>query len=265
MNYRHIYHAGNFADIFKHLILIHLIQYLQIKDTPICILDSHAGIGLYDLLGSAAQKTREYEQGIYKIMQANSPPPLVQKLLALIKHLPENQGLSLPRYYPGSPLIAKSLLREKDRLVLSELHPEDYNTLSQYFYNEKKIHIHHQDAYQTLNAILPPFEKRGLVLIDPPYEDKDEYKLLEQVLLKTLKKWPLGMYAIWYPIKKSHSLPSSLIHKIAPLCKTYLQQEWLLYPEDSPIGLNGSGMLILNPPWNFKETFSDTAAWLEHL
>lgn len=265
MNYRHSYHAGNFADIFKHLVLLHLIEYLQIKTSPICLVDSHAGIGLYDLHDQSAQKTREYEQGIYKIIQAPNPPQLVQTFLAMINQLPGNEGLAMPRYYPGSPVIAEAMLREKDQLILSELHPEDYQRLRHYFYSNKKVHIHHLDAYQTLKAILPPSEKRGLVLIDPPYENKEEYKVLEEALIKILKKWPAGIYALWYPIKKNQSLPESLIQKIGPLAKNYIQKKWIVYPEDSPVGLNGSGMFIVNPPWNFEETFSETMLWLNSL
>lgn len=262
MNYRHHYHAGNFADLHKHLILLNLIQYLQIKDSPICIMDTHAGIGLYNLQEEKAEKTKEYETGFTQLIQSPHLPKLATDFLNLIQNIPYNQSLN---FYPGSPYLAYSLLRDQDRLVLSELHPEDYQQLKSLFSHQENVQVHHNDAYIALNAFIPPKEKRGLVLIDPPYEKPDEYAQIEIALLKALKKWPTGVYAIWYPLKKDQTIPNSLIDSITPLCKSILKNEFYYYPPESPVGLNGSGMLLINPPWNFEETFTETQNWLDQI
>jgi 23S rRNA (adenine2030-N6)-methyltransferase len=167
MNYRHIYHAGNFADVFKHVLLVALIRSLLQKDKAFCFLDTHAGIGRYDLQSTQAQKCKEFVGGIAKIMQQEKPPALIADYLNCVKKTNANAPDQL-QFYPGSPDIVKQLMRPQDRMILTELHDEDYLTLRRAFPHDKQVGVHLQDGYQALKAFLPPPERRGLVLIDPP-------------------------------------------------------------------------------------------------
>jgi len=194
MNYRHIYHAGNFGDVFKHAILTLLIQNLLRKDTSFCYLDTHAGIGVYNLLSTAAQKTKEYESGIVKLLKCENYPKELDTYLGIVKKLHEG-------YYPGSPYIVRSLLRPIDRMILLELHDDDIITLKQQFWNDKQVAVHHYDGYQGLKAFLPPKEHRGLVFMDPPFEQPNEFDQIIVALKMATKRWATGIYAVWYPIK----------------------------------------------------------------
>lgn len=239
MNYRHIYHAGNFADVMKHALLIPLIRAMQRKDKPFLLLDTHAGIGTYDVNAEQAARTGEWRAGIGKILE--SPPEALADYAALVRQL----GL-----YPGSPAIAASLLRPRDRLVACELHPEDAATLRRTMRGTKAA-VHERDGYEALNAFLPPPEKRALILIDPPFERTDEFATLEKNLLAAWRKFPAGVFVIWYPIK--HRAPirdffASL--KLTPL-RDVLAVEFLRRPDTNPAGLNGCGLLIVNPPYGF--------------
>lgn len=260
MNYRHIYHAGNFADVFKHVVLIALLESLLRKDKPYCYLETHAGVGRYNLTTKEALKTKEFVSGIKQILKTDKRLPLeVQTYLDIIKKLnPENPL----HYYPGSPLIAYNFLRADDRMVLAELHPEDASTLKQEFFGNKNVAVHQTDGYQTLKAFLPPKENRGLVFIDPPYEDSKEIERMGQALQNAIKHWRNGMYAIWYPIKEKR-----LIFNLKEQLKKLPVQEILLadlsiHPEDSAFGLNGSGMAIINPPWQLDARLNELLPWL---
>lgn len=252
MNYRHLYHAGNFADVFKHIILVALIQSFLRKEKAFCYLDTHAGIGEYDLNSKAAQVTKEYENGILKILSQKNPPDLVKIYLQMVK---------LP-FYPGSPLIVKNLIRSQDRMILSELHSEDYQTLKQCFLNQKQINIHQQDGYQSLKAYLPPKEKRGLILIDPPYEKSDEFSNLLKILPKTLQRFETGCYAIWYPIKNISSVTRFKHNLQEKISRSLLNVELTVHAENLPISLNGCGMIIINPPWKLKEQLEEILPWI---
>jgi 23S rRNA (adenine2030-N6)-methyltransferase len=199
MNYKHIFHAGGFADVFKHCVEIALIEMFFNKATPIAIFDLHAGKGLYDLSSVNANKTREYHSGISKIYQAKNIPLVVEKYLNIIRHY--NSSTEDLRFYPGSPAIAERLLRPNDRLILVDLNQTEYAALKNLFHKNQQVNIHQQDAYQALMALTPPKEKRGLVMIDPPYEQQDEVQHLTTAMKNALKKWSNGVYAIWYPIK----------------------------------------------------------------
>jgi 23S rRNA (adenine2030-N6)-methyltransferase len=205
MNYRHAYHAGNFADVHKHAILALLLAHLRRKETPFHVLDTHAGIGRYDLFGAEAGKTGEYEDGIRKLMT----PPLDHPLLApyLDRVRAENSG-DVVHFYPGSPCLIRGSLRQGDRMTLVERHPEDAEILRGLFRRDSQVTLREEDAYQAMKACLPPTERRGLVLIDPPYEVKDEFQRLIKGLGEALKRWPTGIYAIWYPIKSPAGLAS---------------------------------------------------------
>ena len=200
MNYRHAYHAGNFADVLKHTVLLALIEAMQAKPTPFCYIDTHAGSGNYPLDGFEARKTGEHKDGIARLHPAEKVPPLLQRWRASILGGDGNeQGL---KHYPGSPLQVARLLRPDDSAQLCELHTEEAAKLRDLFRGNPQVHVHQRDGYEALKALLPPKEKRGLVLIDPPYEAQEaEYKLIEQALKSALLRWPTGIYAVWYPIK----------------------------------------------------------------
>ncbi|MDX1252637.1 MAG: 23S rRNA (adenine(2030)-N(6))-methyltransferase RlmJ [Gammaproteobacteria bacterium] len=248
MNYRHSYHAGNFADVFKHVILTLLLQALRAKDKPFCYFDSHAGAGRYDLLGEAAQKTGEYREGIARFWEGPPAPPEMADYLAAVRAVNEGGGL---RCYPGSPRIARHLLRAQDRMVLMELHPEEAHALRREFRGDPQVRVHHMDGFSALKAFLPPQERRGLVLIDPPFERADEFDHMAGALQAAHARWSTGIYAIWYPLKDPHEIRR--FHR--QLAASGLRK--LLLAEISfdavPGQLYGCGMVILNPPWKLDE------------
>ena len=240
MNYRHIYHAGNFADCVKHAQLLELLRAMQRKDKPFLVLDTHAGIGRYDLTSGEAEKTGEWREGIARILAAKDPA--LADFCALIETL----GL-----YPGSPAIAAALLRPADRLIACELHPEDAATLKRNFAHTPGTAIHERDGYESLRAFLPPPEKRALILIDPPFERTDEFLHLTKTLVNVWQKFKSGVYVVWYPIK--HRAPVRAFFeglKLTPI-RDVIAAEFLRRPDTNPQGLNGCGLLIVNPPFGF--------------
>ncbi len=249
MNYRHIFHAGNFADVFKHVVLSLLLKSLHRKDAPFCYLDTHAGAGRYDLSSAAAQKTGEYRDGI-KCLWNNSPIPELADYLAAVHAL--NDGDSL-RYYPGSPRVARFFLRPQDRAVLLELQPEECSQLKSEFAGDPQVTVQGQDGYGGLKAYLPPSVRRGLVLIDPPYESDREFEQVIEGLRNAHARWDSGMYALWYPIKSRP--PVERFHRmlVATGIRKILLLELSPYPEDLAFRLNGCGMVVINPPWKLDE------------
>ena len=265
MNYRHAYHAGNFADVLKHTVLLALIEAMRSKPTPFCMIDTHAGSGCYALDSREAGKTGEFKDGISRLLypdlhgstaKAGSLPPLLRRWLDSILAVPGNEeGLKV---YPGSPLQAANAMRAEDSAQLCELHPEEAKLLHDLFHRDARIHVHQRDGYEALNALLPPKEKRGLVLIDPPYEAQEaEYKRIEQAIKASMQRWPTGVYAIWYPIKQRSQVQPFL--RWLPRCgaKRVLRAELMIYPDESPLRLNGSGMVILNAPWKLDDTLRE--------
>lgn len=259
MNYRHLYHAGSFTDTCKHIVLIALAQALLRKETPFCYLDTHAGIGCYDLFSAATQKSQEFMQGVQKIWQATHYPALIQDYLTCIKTLNSSAEL---RYYPGSPYFIKQLLRSHDRMVLTELHPDDAKTLKQVFRSDKRIAIHQQDGYQSLKAFLPPKERRGLILIDPAYEQTAELTQALDHLSEALKRFATGIYALWYPIKQHTQLTHFYRQAKLKIPQPQLAIEFCIYDPDVATQLNGCGILIINPPWQLEATLEPSLAWL---
>jgi 23S rRNA (adenine2030-N6)-methyltransferase len=268
MNYRHAYHAGNFADVLKHSVLFALIEAMQAKPTPFAFIDTHAGSGCYALDSTEAGKTGEYKDGISRLLfpdlypnnanngKAQALPPLLRRWLDAILRLPGNDhGLKL---YPGSPLQVANAMRDIDSAQLCELHPEEATRLRDLFHHDHRVHVHQRNGYEALKALLPPKEKRGLVLIDPPYEAQDsEYRVIEKALKAALERWPTGVYAVWYPIKlRSQVQP---FHRWLQHCgaRRVLRAELMVHPDDSPLRLNGSGMVILNAPWKLDDALRD--------
>ena len=242
MNYRHAFHAGNFADCVKHALLLELLRAMQRKAKPFLVLDTHAGIGRYDLTSGPAERTGEWREGIARVLAAN--PPALADYIALVDRL----GL-----YPGSPAISAALLREKDRLIACELHPEDAATLKREFSGTPGVAIHERDGYEALRAFLPPPEKRALILIDPPFERPDEFLLLAKSLIAAYEKFKTGVYVVWYPIK--HRAPVRDFAETLKLSKIrdVINVEFLRRPPSDPTKLNGCGLLIINPPFGFAE------------
>ncbi|NID06883.1 23S rRNA (adenine(2030)-N(6))-methyltransferase RlmJ [Luteibacter jiangsuensis] len=263
MNYRHAYHAGNFADVLKHMVLVALLDALKQKATPFCYVDTHAGRGRYDLRSVEARKTAEADEGFGVLRTATGLPPLLWKWLETVRACNDGDDM---RYYPGSPWFAAHLMREGDSAQLCELHPEEAAALRQVFHHDRRVHVHERDGYEAMKGLLPPKEKRGLVLIDPPFEAQEaEFRVIEKALKAAMEKWPTGMYAVWYPIKlRSHVQP---FHRWLTRCgaKRVLVAEVLLRPDDSPLRLNGSGMVIVNAPWKLDETLRDSLRLLPRL
>jgi len=273
MNYRHAYHAGNFADVLKHVVLSALIDALKSKPTPFAVIDTHAGSGCYALEGKEAEKTGEWREGVGRLLfpdvgphasVGGTLPPLLRHWLDGLLAMPGNEhGLKL---YPGSPLQAAMALRETDSAQLCELHPEEAARLRELFRDDTRMHVHQRDGYEALKALLPPKEKRGLVLIDPPYEAQEaEYRLIEQALKGALVRWPTGVYAVWYPIKLRSQVQPFLRWLGHCGARRVLRAELLVYPDDSPLRLNGSGMAILNAPWKLDETLREPLRALSRL
>lgn len=240
MNYRHIYHAGNFADVFKHIVLMRLLDYLKQKDKPFFLLDTHAGIGLYDLDSEAAQKTGEAEGGIYRLAGRTDLAPAVKAYVDLVREYGA---------YPGSPKIMQTLMRPDDRLVVNELHPEDRETLRLNMGRDRQVRVEGMDGYLAMKALLPPLEKRGLVLVDPPFEVTNEFELMVKGLEKAYERWATGIYAFWYPIKDRADITG--FHKdlrATGIRKIAAADFYLRKPLDPEV-LNGCGMVLVNPPW----------------
>lgn len=257
MNYRHIHHAGNFADVFKHILLVALTEALHRKDTPCFLLDTHAGTGCYDLTSPPAQLTREYQSGIARLRKSTGSadlPALIQQYLACVGNDPGQ--------YPGSPRILRALLRPRDRMVLCELHPADCQTLKAGFRHDTQVAVHHTDGWQSLKAFLPPPENRGLVLIDPPYEDAGEFQGVAQRLRTAVQRWPNGVYALWYPIKSALPVTALRRHLREQLTRPLLIAEIHAPARPGWTGLSGCGIAIVNPPWQIEQTCSATLPWL---
>jgi len=249
VNYRHAYHAGNFGDVLKHLVLVALLERLTAKDKPLFFLDTHAGRGRYDLDSAEARRAGEAESGIRRLAATPGLPPAAHRYVELVRVLdPANAGRI--RWYPGSPRIAAMLMRTGDRAALCELERREAQALADEFAGDARVAVHHRDGYEALKGLLPPRERRGLVLVDPPYEAQErEFDTVAAALeAAVLRRWPVGVYAAWYPIK--HGATVARFHaRLAARLPRLLVAELSLYPADSRAGLNGSGVVIANPPW----------------
>jgi 23S rRNA (adenine2030-N6)-methyltransferase len=259
LNYRHAYHAGNFADVFKHIMLVLVLDHLRQKDKPFFALDSHAGIGLYDLEGAEAGKTGEAEQGIGRLREHGDVPEEVKRYLALVTKF--NKG-NKQRFYPGSPLIIREMLRDGDRMAAGELHPEDAAALEKNMGRDRRVKVMHEDGYRLIKAMLPPPERRGVVLCDPPFEVKNEFDLMLDGLKEGTRRWATGIYMFWYPVKDNaavrtfhKSLKTTGIPKITAF-------EFMQDKTPSPGTFNGSGLAIVNPPWGLEEQARAILPWL---
>jgi 23S rRNA (adenine2030-N6)-methyltransferase len=243
MNYRHAYHAGNFADVLKHCVLISLLEALQAKPKPLCYVDTHAGAGVYDLAGEAARRTAEADRGIARLAALRGRDALLDRYLALV----DAEG---PGRYPGSPRLAARLLRDGDTAHLCELHPDEARALRGLFRDDPRMHVHERDGYAALKALLPPEPRRGLVLVDPPYEEQtDEFARIQAALATALQRWPNGVYAVWYPVKLGRDVQPFRRWLGGCAARDVLDIELLVQPDTVPQRLNGAAVAVLNPPW----------------
>ncbi len=251
MNYRHAFHAGNFADVMKHAILARLIDYLLRKDKPIRVIDTHAGIGLYALDGDEASRTGEWETGIGLLEELFSPE--VEEILAPYRRvLAEIRARHGERIYPGSPAIVREMLRRQDKAILVELHPADAAVLAERFNAVTNIKVLELDGWTALHSLIPPKENRGLVLIDPPFEKTNELNRMGAELVKAVGKWRTGIYAAWYPIKDRRQIDQWAKQLDQVLERPALRLEVMIDRGHDITKLNGSGLLIINPPWTLK-------------
>ena len=263
MNYRHGYHAGNFADVMKHALQLICLNYLQQKDKPFFVLDTHAGIGMYDLWGEQSQKTGEWEQGIARLLAATDRPPELTDYCELVNQLNPDGEL---RFYPGSPWLAQHKLRAADQLALCELHPVDGLLLEENFTYDPQVQVHvGKNGYAALKALLPPPAKRGMVLIDPPFEERDEFEQVVAGLSEGLKRWANGVYAVWYPIKDPLMI-GDFHQQVKALKgpKTYAVDMLIRDAQDST-RLNGCGMLFINPPYGLLQQLDTVMPYLTAL
>jgi 23S rRNA (adenine2030-N6)-methyltransferase len=256
MNYRHIYHAGNFADVAKHVALLYCLQALCRKDPPFFVLDTHAGRGFYDLQAPEAAKSGEAERGIQRlIVNALSAEPLLEYFAAVRAR----RGKRLPRY-PGSPVLIAQCLRPHDRALFVELMPAEARAIDRELESAGRISTQIDDGYAVLKAQLPPPERRGLVLIDPPYESIDELKAMVQAFADAHRRWPTGMFLMWYPIRSATQ--RTLVHARFEALKIpkMLFADLAIHPDDAGVGLAGSGLMIVNPPYGADQHLRDAYA-----
>lgn len=259
LSYRHMYHAGNFADVFKHALLSRLVIALAAKDKPFLFLDTHAGIGRYDLTHSWAQKAREYESGIARVWQEGDTPRALRPYLEAVGELNPNGVL---RFYPGSPLIAKRYMRAGDRMVAVELNKVDHEELQAVLAPEAHVAVPCMDAYQSLRAYLPPPERRGLVLIDSSFDRAHELDRIVKALKESHARWPTGVYAIWYPLMEPAAMRDFLGAVQRSGIRKVLRLEIVVRERDESGIIPGCGMLVVNPPWRFDSDAKSMLPWL---
>ncbi|SJM89821.1 putative DNA (exogenous) processing protein [Crenothrix polyspora] len=259
LSYRHIFHAGNFADVLKHLVLIHIIDYLKKKDKPFCYIDTHAGPGKYPLDNEFALKNREFDSGISQLWHRDDLPELVARYVDLVKQFNDTGDL---KSYPGSPLIAQHLLRKQDHLFLCELHSTEIALLTKRFKGIRGVDVVHADGLKHGLSLLPPSQHRGLVMIDPSYEIKNDYRLVVDTLLAMTKRFATGTYALWYPVierDRNHRLEKAII---ATGIKNVQLFELGVRADSSGHGMTASGMIVINPPWTLAAQMEQTLPYL---
>jgi len=254
MNYRHVFHAGGFADVIKHIVLVRMLIYLQEKPAAYRVIDTHAGAGLYDLTSDESRRGGEWQTGIARLMQArfsDEVEPLIKPYLDIIRAFNPDRDL---KAYPGSPLIARALLRPQDRMTACELEPKARKSLVDALRRDTQARVVDLDGWLALPAFVPPNERRGLVLIDPSYEQKDEFGRLAGGFAQAFSKWPTGSYLLWYPVKSrraADNLASHVAETVAsgPSPGKCVRVEFSVGPQAAGAALASAGLLIVNPPW----------------
>ena len=260
MNYRHAFHAGGFTDVLKHVALCELMRLLTAKDKKLFVLDTHAGTGGYDLAAGPARRTGEAQTGFQRLAtapRAAMPPAVARYLAAALAYDRKFGAGAAVRHYPGSPRFIRAALRPGDRLVACELHPQDAAALKREFAGDRAVEVRQANGYKVLKALLPPAERRGLVLIDPPFEATDEFEHLLRALRQGLRRFATGCYALWYPIKDHDA--DAFVSELAALRPLVL--ELRLGPVE-PGKLAACGLVVINPPWRFEEAMREALSWI---
>ena len=253
LSYKHAFHCGNHADVIKHITLCLLIRALNQKEKPYTIIDTHSGSGLYKLDGFMAQKNQEFRSGVSKIENNQELKELVPEFFEVLDYARSN----LPNSYPGSPMFETYLSREQDKITLIDLHPNEFENLRNNFKRDHRLNIQCRDGLEAINALLPPTIRRGLVFIDPAYEEKNEYIQLVKAVKTALHKWNTATIAVWYPVlgkMRDHS--KNLTNDLRRLNVPLLQVELCVEPQEDVFGMCGSGMLVLNYPYNLDKELS---------
>jgi 23S rRNA (adenine2030-N6)-methyltransferase len=252
MNYRHAYHAGNFADVLKHAVLALVIEHLKLKPAPFRVIDTHAGIGLYDLGSGASLKTGEWRAGIGRIIDARLSADAAAILAPYLAAVREVNGAGPLTRYPGSPLIARRLMRASDRLVVNELHPEDHAALAKLFARDDETKVLSLDGWTALKSLLPPKERRGVVLVDPAFEEQGEFDRLVEGLGEAVRRFATGTFLLWYPIKDAGTV-AAFRQKITALeLPKALAAELMIRGGDDAQRLNGAGLIVVNAPYTLE-------------
>ncbi|HEY6699846.1 MAG TPA: 23S rRNA (adenine(2030)-N(6))-methyltransferase RlmJ [Pseudolabrys sp.] len=256
MNYQHEFHAGNFADVFKHVVFCRILHYLRGKPAAFRVIDTHAGAGLYDLANEKSMRSGEWQSGIGKLMGARIPQTVATLLLPYLDVVRAVNERDRLRTYPGSPALARAWLRPQDRLIACELEPKAAAALSRNLHGDTRIKTLSVDGWTALNAYVPPKERRGVVLVDPPFEAEDDFLRLSSGLAAAHRKWATGIYVLWYPIKgrrEADALTKRLRRLALP---KVLRAEILAGPLGDPTRLNGAGMIVVNPSWTLENELS---------
>ncbi|PSH63554.1 MULTISPECIES: 23S rRNA (adenine(2030)-N(6))-methyltransferase RlmJ [Phyllobacterium] len=253
MNYRHAYHAGNFADVVKHIILTRIVLYLQRKDQAFRVIDTHAGIGRYDLHGVEAGKTNEWQSGVGRLLDAKADAKVAELIQPYLDIVRAENADGTMRHYPGSPLIVRHLLRRQDRLSALELHPRDAQLLADVFEGDIQVRVTKLDGWLALGAHLPPKEKRGLVLVDPPFEVAGEFERLVDGLVRAHKRFSGGTFALWYPVKDRQEVRRFVTALQETGIPKILRAELMIRDPSPEPKLDGTGMIIVNPPYTLDD------------
>ncbi|MBT0403429.1 23S rRNA (adenine(2030)-N(6))-methyltransferase RlmJ [Morganella morganii] len=262
LSYRHSFHAGNHADVLKHTVQSLIIESLKEKDNPFLYLDTHAGAGRYQLSGEHAERTGEYLEGIARIWAQESVPEELKTYLEAVSALNPRGDL---RFYPGSPLIAAHLLRDHDKLNISELHPSDFPLLRNEFSRDNRARVVREDGYQQLKSQLPPLSRRGFVLIDPPYELKSDYQAVVKGIQEGHRRFATGTYAVWYPVVLRQQIKRMVKDFQATGIRKILQIELAVRPDSDQRGMTASGMIVINPPWKLESQMKSVLPWLHNV
>lgn len=259
LSYRHGFHAGNFADVLKHFVLNRILAHLVSKPKPFCCIDTHAGAGVYDLGAPYAQKNREFERGIGLLWDRSDLPPPLAAYVDVVRGLNGKGGL---RRYPGSPFFERLWLRQEDRLMLYELHPADAHALAGFAGDDGRIRVERRDGFKACIALLPPRERRGLIVMDPSYELKSDYREVVQTLTQAWRRFPTGVYALWYPVierRRVNTLERALQASGIERVQLF---ELGVRPEGEGAGMSGSGMVVINAPYTLAGEMAETLPWL---
>jgi len=256
LNYRHAFHAGSFADVFKHAALCRILHYLREKPAGFRIIDTHAGAGLYDLGSDEARRGGEWHDGIERLLAAKLDKPVADLLAPYLEVIGALNEPGRLKHYPGSPAVARAWLRPQDKLIACELEPKAYRALARHLRGDARIKTLEMDGWAALKADVPPPERRGLVLVDPPFEEDGDFARLSHGLAAAHRKWATGLYALWYPIK-GRPEPDALAKRLRRLgISKILRAELTVAPLSDPDRLNGCGLILVNPPWRLETELS---------